>query len=145
VRTIKFAAQVGALSQGKTFVADYAQAAGFPPSRVGAIELAVEEALTNICTYAYPGGAGDVEIRCSYDETQGLCIDIIDAGMPFDVLSMPAPELADDPDRRISGGLGIFLLRTMVDDVIYRRDTNQNILRLVVFAQRSGDCAWQAP
>ena len=133
--TIKLPAELTALAQGTAFVARQATAAGFPPPRVAAIELAVEEALTNICHYAYLGGAGEVEVSCTQDEPQRLCIDIIDTGVPFDILTVPAPDLTADLATRAVGGLGVFLLRTMVDEVTYRRDNNQNILRLVVWAQ----------
>jgi len=132
VTTIRLPAALHALPQGVAFVADYASAAGFSPARVAEIEMAVGEALTNICTYAYPRGKGEVEVRCTHDAGPGLCIDIIDRGVPFDPLSVPPPGLSEDPAERATGGLGIFLLRAMVDEMTYRREQNRNILHLVI-------------
>src|SRR5262245_14275172 len=132
--TIRVPAAVASLAPVLAFVARHARAAGFPPARVTTVELAVEEALTNICQYAYPGGAGDVQVRCSQDERHRLCIDLIDAGVPFDPLTVSAPDRTADLATRAVGGLGVFLLRSLVDTVSYRRANNQNILRLVVSA-----------
>ena len=66
-----------------TFVADYASAVGFSPSRLAEIEMAVGEALTNICTYAYPGGEGEVEVQCTHDAGPRLYIEITDRGCPL--------------------------------------------------------------
>ncbi len=106
--SIRLPAALHALPQGVTFVADYASAAGFSPARVAEIEMAVGEALTNICTHAYPGGEGDVEVRCTHDAGPRLCIDIVDRGVPFDPLSVPAPDLRADPVERTAGGSGSF-------------------------------------
>jgi serine/threonine-protein kinase RsbW len=125
VTTIRLPAALHALPQGVTFVADYASAAGFSPARVAEIEMAVGKALTNICTHAYPGSEGDVEVQCTHDAGPRLCIDIIDRGVPFDPLAVPPPDLHADPAERSTGGLGIFLLRTMVDEMTYHRDQDQ--------------------
>ena len=132
--TIRLPAELASLAQAMAFVASQASAAGFPPPRVTAVELAVEEALTNICQYAYLGGAGEVQVRCTQDERHRLCIEIIDAGVPFDILTVPTPDLTADLATRAAGGLGVLLLRSLVDTVSYRRDNHQNILRLVVSA-----------
>jgi anti-sigma regulatory factor (Ser/Thr protein kinase) len=132
VTTIRLPAVLHALSQGLTFVAGCASAAGFSPARVTEIKLAVGEALTNICTHAYPEGEGDVEVQCTHDAGPRLCIDIIDRGVPFDPLSVPPPDLSEDPAERVTGGLGIFLLRTMVDEMTYHHDRDRNVLHLVI-------------
>ena len=72
------------------------------------------------CTHA----AGDAGPR--------LCIDIVDRGVPFDPLAVPPPDLLADPEERITGGLGIFLLRSIVDELTYHRDYDRNILHLVI-------------
>jgi serine/threonine-protein kinase RsbW len=132
MRTIRFPAALHALPQVVTCVAHYATAAGFPPDRVAEIELAVGEALTNICAYAYPEGRGEVEVQCTHSAGPHLCIDIIDTGVPFDPLAVPPPDLLADLEERTRGGLGLFLLRTLVDELTYRRERQQNILRLVI-------------
>jgi anti-sigma regulatory factor (Ser/Thr protein kinase) len=94
------------------------------------IELAVEEALANICLYAYPNGSGEVEVRCTQDEPRHFAIELIDSGIPFDMLSRPAPDFTVDVAQRPIGGLGIALIRALMDNATYHREGAQNILRL---------------
>ena len=130
--TITFPAQQEFLPQGVAFVAAYASAAGLPPARVVALELAVEEALTNICHYAYPNPPGIVEVHCCQDAPQQLRIALIDTGQPFNILTLPTPDLTADVDERLVGGLGVHLLRAFVDDVTYHREGDRNVLQLIV-------------
>ena len=67
-------ARIDSLPRGLALVVECATAVGFPPQRVMEIELAVEEALANICLYAYPNGSGEVEVRCTQDETRHFSI-----------------------------------------------------------------------
>jgi anti-sigma regulatory factor (Ser/Thr protein kinase) len=105
-------------------------AAGFPAKRVTEIELAVEEALANICLYAYPDGSGEVEVRCTWDKTRHFLIELSDSGLPFDVLARPVPDLTVDAFQRALGGLGIPLIRALMDSVTYHREGARNILCL---------------
>ena len=112
-------------------ISDCARAQGFDKKRISEIELATEEALVNIFKYSYPGKPGEVEIICKLDENRFI-IEIIDFGIPFDVTSWPDPDITADRDERKIGGLGVFLIKKMVDEVRYRRENNRNILDLIV-------------
>jgi len=109
---------------------------GYSDSRTKEIELAVEEALVNICRYAYPGEAGGIALRCRRSGSDRIIIEIEDSGIPFDPLSVPEPDLCPDRARRKVGGLGIFLIRNMVNEVHYRRDAHKNILTFIVSRKR---------
>ena len=128
--TITLPARIDSLPCGLALVVQCAIAAGFPPQRVMEIELAVEEALANICLYAYPDSSGEVEVRCTQDETRHFLIELIDAGIPFDMLARPAPDLTVDAAQRPIGGLGIPLIRALMDNATYHREGARNILRL---------------
>ena len=128
--TLTLPARIDSLPRGLALVVECATAAGFPPRRVMEIELAVEEALANICFYAYPNGSGEVEIRCTQDTTQYLLIELIDSGIPFDMLARPAPDFTLDAAQRPIGGLGIPLIRALMDNATYHREGTRNILRL---------------
>jgi serine/threonine-protein kinase RsbW len=113
-------------------VSSFAEEKGLPSKRIREIELATEEALVNIFNYAYPEqGTGEVEIDCSTGETFELIIRLIDTGIPFNIDTLSDP---DDLDAGLSerkiGGLGVFLIRKMVDEVKYRREGDKNILTL---------------
>jgi serine/threonine-protein kinase RsbW len=130
--TMALPAQLTSVTQWLAFVANCAIAEGVPPKRVAEIELAVEEALVNICQYAYRNNTGDVEVRCTRDGAQRFLIEIIDAGEPFNILTLPPPEPMADLDQRPVGGLGVLLIRSLVDTIAYRREGSRNILQFVV-------------
>jgi serine/threonine-protein kinase RsbW len=126
-----FIASLENIPQMVAFVADTAAAAGIHPKRVMHLELATEEAVTNVCNYAYEIPPGKVWIRISQTENS-VRVDFIDDGVPFDPLAADAPDLQSDLEKREIGGLGIFLIRRVLDEVHYSRRGNQNVLSLVV-------------
>ena len=130
-------ASIGNLPTLITMVSECAQSHGFPDARVLEVELALEEALTNVCNYAYDGEAGEVEVRCALDAvSDGLVVEIIDSGKPFNPLDAPEPNLTAEVEQRQMGGLGVFLIGKMANDVRYQRLENRNCLRL--FFKRRG-------
>lgn len=95
------------------------------------VNLALEELGLNIIDYGYDGGNHEIEIDVISEE-DSVTIEIVDDGRPFDPLTdTPAPDL-DSPveDRRV-GGQGVHLVRTLMDEVVYRREAGKNRLRLV--------------
>ena len=132
LNTITLPARLESLPCGLALVVQCARAAGFASKRVTEIELAVEEALANICYYAYPDSSGEVEVRCRRDETRHFLIELIDSGIPFDVLARPAPDLTMGAAEQQIGGWGIPLIRALMDNVTYHREGARNILRLAV-------------
>jgi anti-sigma regulatory factor (Ser/Thr protein kinase) len=112
-------------------VSHCARGQDFDQKKIQKIELAVEEALVNIFNYAYPDGPGEVEVNCRADHDHFL-IEIVDSGIPFDMTSLPDPDLAANVDDREIGGLGIFLIKKMADEVKYGREAGRNILSLAI-------------
>ncbi len=112
-------------------VSDCAASQGFDRKRISDIELAAEEALVNCCNYSYPEKTGDLEVICKLDGNRFI-IEIIDSGIPFDITSLPDPDITADADKRKIGGLGAFLIKKRVDEVSYRRENNRNILTLII-------------
>jgi anti-sigma regulatory factor (Ser/Thr protein kinase) len=130
---ITLPARPEAVADGIAFVLECASTVGVSPARAAEIELALEEALVNICQYAYgDDDTGTVEIRCQRDNTVHFLIEVIDTGQPFNILALPPPDLTADIEQRPVGGLGVLFIRTLMDHVTYRRDGNQNILQLTV-------------
>ena len=103
----------------------------WPPDLVFRVNLALEELGLNIMDYGLESTEQEIEITLTSD-ADSLVIEIMDEGRPFDPLSdAPTPDL-DGPveDRRV-GGLGIHLVRTMMDEMQYRREQGKNRLTLV--------------
>lgn len=129
---IKLPAKLEYLQNFMDFVSNCAKDQGFSQKRINEIELATEEALVNIFNYAYKDDNGDVEVINKLDNDEKFIIEIIDSGIPFDVLSVKEPDLTSDISERAIGGLGVYLMRRLMDDVQYRREGDRNILTLVV-------------
>jgi anti-sigma regulatory factor (Ser/Thr protein kinase) len=101
-------------------------------------QLAVEEALVNIIRYAYEEKAGDIELRCGIGDNERFVIEIIDSGAPFDFCTLPKPDIQSSIKDRKIGGLGIFLIQRMVDELLYRREGEKNVLTM--FINRNNGC-----
>ncbi len=110
-----------------------AEQMGLPEKRIREVELALEEALVNIVSYAYDEPAGKIQIRSFRDDAQSRwLIQITDQGKPFDVAKASDPDIQAPLSEREIGGLGIYLIRKLMDDVSYERRGNRNILTLYV-------------
>lgn len=105
-----------------------------------AVELAVDEIVTNAISYGYPqGGSGIVEVTMTVDEAS-VSLVISDDGMPFDPLDADhQPTLDGDIEDRPIGGLGIHFVRTLMDQVHYARRDGRNVLTCI--KQRSPERA----
>lgn len=128
--TITLPASLSSLEKILAQVSDWLESSGVPRPQTARIELALEEALVNVCRYAYPQNPGDVEVCCRITDGRDCLIEIVDSGIPFDACAYPAPELtACIADRKV-GGLGVYLMRNMADQISYRRENEKNILSL---------------
>ena len=127
--TRRLPARVDSLDAARRYVGDCADRVGLDPQRRFAVLLALEEAFVNVCGHAYPGAAGDVELACEHREG-AFVLEIGDAGVGFDVLSHPTPDLSAGIEERPLGGLGIHLIRSVAKGVTYRRDGPRNVLRM---------------
>jgi serine/threonine-protein kinase RsbW len=129
---IKVPAKIDQLQELIHFVLSFARRQGFSKEKIGEIELMVEEVLVNVIDYAYPQEEGDVEVYCYPDEDNRLVIQVSDRGVPFDPLSVPTPDLSQDINSREAGGLGIFIVRQLADELKYVRDGKRNILTFAI-------------
>jgi serine phosphatase RsbU (regulator of sigma subunit)/anti-sigma regulatory factor (Ser/Thr protein kinase) len=137
VTRLRLPARLESLPALLDFAAARSSEAGFTATRTKEIQLAVEEAAVNIVRHAYPLQPGDIELRWRSDVSPGrVALDIEDTGVPFDARSLPAPDLKAGLDDRKVGGLGVFFIMNLVDEVDYRREGDRNILTLILGAQK---------
>lgn len=106
---------------------------GLPGEKLARLDLAVEEWATNVCRHAYPGEGGTLSVAVQRDD-EALLVELGDEGRPFDPTAAKEPDVSLPLADRTPGGLGLMLMRRMVDEVHYRREGNRNI---VTFAVRS--------
>lgn len=92
------------------------------------LALVLEEILTNVIRHGYgPGGNGWIDL-CAETSGTNLRLEVRDRARPFDPLGAMAPNLDADLSERPVGGLGIFLVRRLMDRVEYRRVGDENVL-----------------
>lgn len=130
--SLRIETTLDALQQAQDKVEEFGQTQGWPPALTYQINLVLEELGINIINYAYD----DEEIHkfnvSLTMEANALTIDIIDDGQAFNPLSeAPEPDLDSDVEDRPIGGLGIHLVRSMMDELHYRREADKNHITLV--------------
>ena len=107
------------LSEIRDFVSGNAVEAGIPNSTIDNIILAVDEACTNIIKHAYKlSPKGEIIIRIDYDEEK-FTITIIDYGKSFEPDRVPRPDLQKYYHEHRVGGLGMYLMKSLMDNVEY--------------------------
>ena len=95
------------------------------------IAIAVEEVFINIVSYAYKPGRGDTTLRLDVSQDPAeITITFIDHGVPFDPLAKEDPDINLPAKQRKVGGLGIFVVKNLMDDVFYEYRDGQNILTM---------------
>lgn len=115
--TMAFPGRFSSLDAIRNFYTRAAEQAGLDKESIADIELAVDEAASNIIDHAY-GGEGKGEIECSYRMIpEGLEIILYDHGKPFDPEVVASPDLTSDVCCRKPGGLGLHFMKSLMDSV----------------------------
>jgi anti-sigma regulatory factor (Ser/Thr protein kinase) len=114
-----------------SFVVDAANVAGLDESSTFQCQIAVDEACTNIIEHGYEGeDKGRIEVVC--DTTPGMLkIELLDQAPPFDPDAVPEPELGASLEDMKIGGLGIYFMKKMMDEVSFSRANGTNRLTLL--------------
>ena len=93
------------------------------------IDVAVEELFVNIAHYAYAPGEGDAQITVR--AADGMVeIEFRDSGVPYDPLAKADPDVSLSAEERQIGGLGIFMVKKTMDDMVYHYMDGQNVLKI---------------
>ncbi len=107
-----------------------AQDAGFESFAVYSIEMAVDEACSNIIEHAYQGeGKGNIRCECNVSR-ESITITLIDQGKTFDPSSVPEPNLSKNIDDRQAHGLGLYFIRQWMDEVFFTSNGTENVLTM---------------
>ena len=110
-------------------LAEWVEGLNIPEALNMTINLALEEAVTNVMLYAYPNANGSVIIDA--EKTDGkIVFTISDTGIPFDPTKQKEADITLSAEERSIGGLGIHLVRQIMDSISYERKDNKNILTL---------------
>ena len=103
-----------------------------PPKICNQIAIAVEEIFVNIAHYAYRPDVGDATIRCQVSPSgqPKITVEFLDSGKPYDPLKNADPDTTLSAEERDIGGLGIFMVKRLMDDVKYEYKDGKNILTI---------------
>ena len=95
------------------------------------IEVAIEEIFVNIVSYAGLSEADGVEVRCEVlEEPLRVVVQFLDGGTPFDPLAKEDPDTSVEGNMEREGGLGIFMVKKMMDEVSYTYENGKNTLTI---------------
>ena len=126
--TLELSADMAGLEKADKTLDELALAVHLPEETLFQVRLVLEEVLMNVISYGAGGGAVP-HVQLNMAQKDGtLSMEIADNGIAFDPLQLPAPDLDAEIDDRPIGGLGIFLVRELMDSVTYRRDGDWNRL-----------------
>lgn len=113
------------------FIQEIGRQLNMDASLINSINLALEEALVNAVEYAYKEGLGKITLSAEYrDDIKTLVFVLSDAGVAFNPLEHPDADTTLSLDEREIGGLGIFLIKEIMDKVEYCRKDGANILTM---------------
>ncbi len=119
----------------------FAEEFGVPRPIAMKFGLIFDETLNNVISYAYrDDGDHDIEVRMEL-VGERLIVTITDDGVPFNPLSVATPRTDLALEDREAGGMGIHLVRNLVDDVSYHRRIDKNVLTLMSHLQQKDSAA----
>ena len=108
-------------------LSEWIEGLGIPEELNMPINLALEEIVSNVMLYAYPHSSGRVIV----EHTSPLIFTITDSGIPFDPTKQKEADITLSAEERQIGGLGIHLVRQIMDEVKYERVEDKNVLTLI--------------
>jgi anti-sigma regulatory factor (Ser/Thr protein kinase) len=128
--TISLTNENGEVAEAIARMEKFRERAGIGEDAFAGMDLAVDEILTNVISYAFrDGDRHRVDLELDFSGGR-LRVEIRDDGVPFNPLDIPAPKLDGEIGERDVGGLGMHFVRNIADDITYRREANWNILTL---------------
>lgn len=130
---LSIAAVLDNLSEIRHFIAESTRSLGASPSTISDLQVAVDEAVTNVSIHGYGGNVGHIELEVDR-EGEDLVVRLRDKAPPFDPAKVLAPKAGPDPPRGRPplGVLGVYLIKEMVDEMRHRSiDGGGNELILV--------------
>jgi anti-sigma regulatory factor (Ser/Thr protein kinase) len=130
--SISLRGEAAELTRLEAFAEAFARDCGLADDERARLLIILEELFTNVVVHGYEEGfaAGNVTVALGWRRGQ-LTMDFVDDGRPFDPLAFPGPDLDAPPEQRPIGGLGIPIVRALVDEARYCREGHRNHLHLV--------------
>jgi len=127
-KSIRFKNNLSELEKLNLVLAEFGERYHLPSKVLFNLNLALEEILTNIISYGYDDREEhEIIVRLSLEQGE-LTAEVEDDGLPFNPLEAPEPDLNKPLEERPVGGLGIHLVRKLMDELAYQRQEGRNLL-----------------
>ena len=131
MKEITLDATVDNIEKVTEFVNEQLEECGCPMKIQMQIDIAIDELFSNIAHYAYHPEVGPATVRVEVlKEQPAVVITFLDNGVPYDPLKKEDPDVTLSAQERTTGGLGIFLVKKSMDDILYEYKDGQNILKI---------------
>lgn len=132
LHTIELINDVNDVPKMSEWIETLAEEVGLPMDKTFQLNLALEEAVVNVMNYAYPGQQGmPIHIE-AHSEPSRLTFVIDDTGVPYDPTQNETPDITLSAEERPIGGLGVMLVKQLMNEVTYEYRDGHNRLTLVM-------------
>lgn len=129
-KTLIIQNEINELNRLAQFIEELGEELQLKPDLVFNLNLVLEEAVSNIILYAYPKQmCNEITIQADWSE-QSLIFTITDTGKPFDPTQVAEADITLSAEERPIGGLGIFLIKQIMNEVEYQRIEGRNVFTL---------------
>lgn len=126
--SIRIEADVREIERLNRLVRQFGELHDVPSRTLYAVNLALDELVTNVVLYGFTDPAGQVVLVKIATAANELVASVHDNGKPFNPLEVKPPDLNAPLEEREIGGLGVHLVRSLMDQVSYARENDQNVL-----------------
>ena len=131
MREITLNTEKGSTARVEAFVEEELERIGVPHKILMKMCIVIDEIFSNIVNYAYGPNIGPATVKLGFDDaTKTLTLVFIDEGVPFDPRESKEPDIELAIEDRPIGGLGLFMVKKIMDHMDYRRENGRNILTL---------------
>ena len=126
---IKLHNKLSELASANQTLTEFGRQHGLSDSVLHDLSLALSEILTNVISYGYTGGEHEITVRLSVKPGE-MQVEVEDDGQPFNPLEAPEVDTTKPLEDRIVGGLGVYLVRKLMDGLEYQRHEGKNLLTM---------------
>lgn len=120
-----FKAEISEFESANDYLNEFLEKNACPMKVAINVSVAFEELFVNVASYAYPEGNGDVKVTLAIEDNK-VYVTLTDRGIEYNPLLKEDPDVSLDADERPIGGLGIFMVKKMMDDIFYEYADGEN-------------------